>query len=266
MVLADSDRVDWVDHWQSMEYDGGGIGEATTADIVFDLDEVACRVGLVLGLGGGYFLRDRLAGWCDTVQFEDVEADVAYAVLRILVHLFLNHLDEVDGVAETEVTCANWFEVDREGDDRMDGVDIAGTLRLLVLDEGHIVAVVSGDLKFIACDFGSIFTPMNFGRVLRLVVVLRMEDDRGIVLAEVDGILAILDDWLGRFLVDGDVYRIGSGAYSVDYGVGVEHAVLVVGVLYLAGLRIADGGLRTVDDLSVGDVAVADVGEVGGRR
>ena len=148
----------------------------------------------------------------------------------------------------------------------MDRVDVADATGLLVLGEGHVVAVVGVDLQLIARDGGGVLAPMDLGRVLRFVLVLCVEDDWSIVLAEVDGILAAFDDRHERFLVDGDEYGVGSGAYSVDHSIGVEYAVLVVGVFDLASLRIADGVLRTVDDLSVGDVAVADVGEVGGRR
>ena len=265
LELTYGDRIDWVDDRQSMEYDGGGIGEATTADVVLDLDEVAGRVSLVLRLRGGYFLRDRLAGWSDTVQFEDVETDVLSVVLLVLVYLILNHLDQVDGVTEAEVLCADCRVLDREGDDRMDRVDVADATGLLVLGKGHVVAVVGVDLKLVASDGGGVLAPVDLGLVLRFVLVLRVEDDWSIVLAEVDGVFATFDDRHNRLFVDGDEDRVGSGTYVVRirHGVGVEHAVLVVDVCQLVRLGLAEEGSRSVEDSAILVLESCRVGEVG---
>ena len=150
-----------------------------------------------------------MTGRCDAIQSEDAESDVTHAVLCVLIHLVLNHLDEVDGVAEAEVLCADRREFDRDGDDRMDRVDVADATRLLVLGEGHVVTVVSGDLKLVARDGGSVLAPIDLGLVLRFVIVLRMEDDRRIVLAEVDGILATLNDRHDWLFVNGDEDSVG---------------------------------------------------------
>ena len=240
--------------------------ELATTDIILDLDEVAGRVSLVLRLCRGYFLRDCLAGWGDTVQSEDVEADIPFAVFRVLIHLLLDHLNQVDGVTEAEVMRADRREFDREGDDRMDRVDVADATGLLVLGEGHVVAVVGVDLKLVARDGGGVLAPVDLGLVLRFVLVFRMEDDWSIVLAEVDGIFAALDDRHERLLVDGDEDGVGSGAYVVRirHGVGVEHAVLVIDVCQLVRFSLAEEGGRSVEDSAVLELQSFRVCEMGG--
>ena len=93
-----------------------------------------------------------------------------------------------------------------------------------------------------------------------------MEDDRSIVLTEVDGILATLNDRHDRLLVDGDEYGVGSGAYVVRvcHGVGVEHAVLVVNVCQLVRFGLAEECGRPVEDSAVLELQSCSVGEVCG--
>ena len=180
--------------------------------------------------------------------------------------MLLDHLNQVDGVTEAEVMRADRREFDREGDDRMDRVDVADATGLLVLGEGHVVAVVGVDLKLVARDGGGVLAPVDLGLVLRFVLVFRMEDDWSIVLAEVDGVFATFDDRHNRLFVDGDEDRVGSGTYVVRicHGVGVEHAVLVCDICQLVRFSLADEGGRSVEDSAVLELQSCRIGEVGG--